>query len=38
MEYRELSEDICEALLIELFKSIPVLLQTVAPDGFAICR
>jgi hypothetical protein len=35
MEYKELPDDICEALLIELFKSIPELLQTVAPDGFA---
>jgi hypothetical protein len=34
MEYKELPDDICEALLIELFKSIPELLQTVAPDGF----
>lgn len=35
MEYKELPEDICEALLIELFQSIPELLQTVAPNGFA---
>lgn len=35
MEYKELPDDICEVLLIELFKSIPELLQTVTPDGFA---
>ncbi|HET7116544.1 MAG TPA: hypothetical protein VFI29_08645 [Hanamia sp.] len=35
MEYKELPEDICEALLIELFQSIPELLPTIAPDGFA---
>ncbi|MDQ6762141.1 MAG: hypothetical protein M3015_05885 [Bacteroidota bacterium] len=34
MEYTELSENICETLLIELFQSIPELLQTIAPDGF----
>lgn len=35
MEYKELPEDICEALLIELFQAIPELLRTIAPDGFA---
>ena len=35
MEYKELSEDVCEALLIEIIQSTPELLQTAAPDGFA---
>ena len=35
MEYKELPEDVCEALLVELFQSIPELLQTVAQDGFS---
>ncbi len=34
MEYKELPDDICESLLIELFHSIPELLQTIAPGGF----
>lgn len=34
MEYKELPETVCEALLIELFQSIPELLRTAAPDGF----
>lgn len=34
MEYKELPQDVCEALLIELFESIPELLQTVGPNGF----
>ncbi len=35
MNYTELPEDECERLLIELFQSIPQLLQQVAPGGFA---
>ena len=35
MKYTELPDEICEALLIELFQSIPELLQTVAPNGFS---
>ncbi|MCW3108045.1 MAG: hypothetical protein JWQ09_2551 [Segetibacter sp.] len=35
MEYKELPEDIYEALLIELFQSIPELLQTITLNGFA---
>ncbi len=35
MQYKQLPETICEALLIELFQSVPQLLQTVASDGFA---
>lgn len=35
MQYKELPQDVCEALLIELFQSIPELLQAVAPRGFA---
>ncbi|MDQ3682975.1 MAG: hypothetical protein M3352_07885 [Bacteroidota bacterium] len=34
MEYRELPENVCEILLIELFQSISELLQKAAPDGF----
>ncbi len=34
MKYKKLPEDICEALLTELFHSIPQLLQTIAPGGF----
>lgn len=35
MKYTELPDEICEALLIELFQSIPELLQAVAPNGFS---
>lgn len=35
MEYTELPEEICEALIIQLFQSIPELLRTVAPEGFS---
>lgn len=34
MEYKELPENVCEILLIELFQSISELLQKVALDGF----
>jgi hypothetical protein len=34
MEYNQLPDDPCETLLIELFQSIPQLLQSIAPDGF----
>jgi hypothetical protein len=35
MKYKELPDEVCETLLIELFQSIPELLQQVAPDGFS---
>ena len=35
VEYSQLPEGVCKALLIELFQSIPELLQKVAPEGFA---
>lgn len=34
MGYKELPEDVCESLLIELFQTIPELLQKIAPSGF----
>jgi hypothetical protein len=34
MEYEELPHQVCDTLLIELFQSIPELLQKTAPNGF----